>query len=214
MSKLSELVSRLGQIEFGDEEDADLASRAEGALEEQETLTDEAKTAKADAEDAEERAKEAEVRASEAEVRADEAEVRADKVEQEAEAAIGKVVTLLEEVRKDLGEIREQQKSLDDWRTAVVERHGLVTSSDDEGSNRAGRVSDEPLVSDEDFAAARKQAQGGPMRLWQRIMTGYREKYGELYDVPGASSRMTDRTLGTIRSLQAVRRPSDRPRFV
>lgn len=215
MSKLNELVARLGKIEFGEEEDAELAARAEEAVEEQVEVVEKAKKAKSDADESETRAAEAEARASDAETRAEEAEARAEQVEQEAESAVARVVSLLEEVRSDLTEIKKQAKSLEEWRDTVVERHGLVSSSGEEASNRAGRASaDEPLVPEEQFEAARKDAQGGPMRLFRNIMDAYRRECGDLYDRPGASERTTDRTLGHIRALQATRRPEDRPRFV
>lgn len=222
MSKLTELIARMGEMEFGEQEDQELAELAEGALEEAQAGEQQAQEAETrsqqdegEEEAAEERVVEAEARASEAETQAEEAEARAEAAEQEAEGAVSQMVRLLEDVKSELSEIREQQNQLDTWREGVTERYGLVPSSEGEAENRAGVMADDkPLVSEEEFETARKSAMGAPQQLFRKIMSEYKRTYGKIYDRPGTSENITDRTLNTIRAIQAQRRPEERPSFV
>jgi len=222
VSKLKELVARMGEMEFGEQEDAELAELAEEALEESQAGEQQAEEVESrsqedgeEAQAAEERAVEAEARAAEAETQVEEAEARAEEAEAEAEGAVARMVGLLEDVKSELSEIREQQAQLDQWRTGVADRYGLVTPSGEEAENRAeGMVGDEPLVSDEKFEAASKNAQGAPLQLFREIMSSFKRTYGEVYDRTGSAENMTDRALNTIRVLQSQRSPEERPRFV
>lgn len=214
MSKLSELIARMGEIEFGEEEDADLAARASEALDEQEEVSAKAEQADSEASAAKAAVEEAEARAADAEARAEAAEAKAVEAEEQAETAVSRLLSVLEEVRADAKELRKRQTKMEEWRDVAVERHGLVSSSDDEASNRAGKTETKPLATEEEFEAARANVWNKPLSLFRSIMNGYRREYGDLYDRADAAERTTERSLGHIRALQAIQRPEDKPRFV
>lgn len=218
MSKLKDLLERVAEFDYAPEEDADIAERAEAAVTEQTETSQRVQDAAATATEAQTLAGEAEARASEAEVRASEAETRAEEAEaraSEAEAdAVRGITQLMEGVRSELQAVTQRLDAAEEWRTGVSERYGLVPSSDDEAANRAGSAADEPLVPDEDFVEARKHADGQPLDLFRRIMSRFKEKYGPVYDVPGAEERTSERTLNTIRAMQAVRTPAERPQWI
>ncbi len=127
-----------------------------------------------------------------------------------AEAGVGAISSLLEEARKEIVTLNEGIGDLKGFRKAFEARYGVLTSDEDEASERAGNAADEaPLASEDEFKEANNYELS--VDLFRNILTRFADRYGDAPIPEGATP--TARSLAYVRRVQGTVLAGEAPSF-
>jgi len=127
-----------------------------------------------------------------------------------AEAGVGAISSLLEGARSEIAVLNESIGDLNGFRSAFEARYGVLTSDEDEASERGGSAADDaPLASEEEFTEASNYELS--VGLFRNILTRYTDRYGDAPIPDGATP--TARSLAYVRRVQGTILAGESPSF-